>query len=281
MRLRLDLAYDGTDFHGWATQPGLRTVQGELEAALSVLLSREARLTVGGRTDAGVHARGQVAHLDVSEEEVARITARRLNGVLKRGGATDVVVHEAREVPGAFDARFGALSRRYEYRVRGAGSRRDPLTARFTAHVPHELQLEAMRQASDDLLGLQDFTTFCKAREGATAVRELKRFEWRETEDGALAATIEADAFCHSMVRALIGAIVAVGGGRISRADLIALRDARERTSRFTVMPAHGLSLEAITYPHDDGLAARAEQTKARRDPLAVPPENNGSVGEI
>jgi len=281
MRLRLDLAYDGTDFHGWATQPGLRTVQGELEEVLALLVGEATRLTVGGRTDAGVHARGQVAHLDTPDEVATKITARRLNGVLKRGGATDVVVHEVREVPSAFDARFGALSRRYEYRVCGAGSRRDPLTARFTAHVPHELQLEAMQQVSDELLGLQDFTTFCKAREGATAVRDLKRFEWRQTEDGALAAVIEADAFCHSMVRALVGAVVAVGGARISRADLIGLRDARERTSRFTVMPAHGLSLEEIVYPPDDELAARAEQTKAVRDPLAVPSENRASVGEI
>ena len=273
MRLRLDLAYDGTDFHGWATQPGLRTVQGELEEALALLVGEATRLTVGGRTDAGVHARGQVAHLDAPDEVATKITARRLNGLLKRGGAADVVVHEVREVPGAFDARFGALSRRYEYRVRGAGSRRDPLTARFTANVPHKLQLQTMQQASDELLGLQDFTTFCKAREGATAVRELKRFEWRETEDGALAATIEADAFCHSMVRALVGAVVAVGGGRIGRANLIALRDARERTSRFTVMPAHGLSLEEIVYPPNEELAARAEQTRARRDPLATPSE--------
>lgn len=270
MRLRLDLAYDGTDFHGWAAQPGLRTVQGELEAAIAVLLRApddDVRLVVGGRTDAGVHARGQVAHLDVAPELADRVTARRVNGVLKRR-APDAVVHEIREVPEAFDARFGALSRRYEYRLRGAGARRDPLTARFTAEVPRALDLEAMRRASGELLGLQDFTTFCKAREGATAVRELLRFDWRETEDGALAATIEADAFCHSMVRALVGAVVAVGSKRIDEAELAELRDRRERTSRFTVMPAHGLSLEEIVYPPDEELAERAERTRARRDPL-------------
>jgi tRNA pseudouridine38-40 synthase len=126
-----------------------------------------------------------------------------------------------------------------------------------------------MRRASDELLGLQDFTTFCKAREGATAVRELLRFDWRETDDGAFAASIEADAFCHSMVRALVGAVVAVGSSRIDADELVSLRDARERTSRFAVMPAHGLSLEEIVYPSDDRLAMRAEQTRARRDPLA------------
>jgi tRNA pseudouridine38-40 synthase len=287
-RLRLDVAYDGTDFSGWAAQPGLRTVQGELEAAIAVLLRtpEPARLTVGGRTDAGVHARGQVAHLDLTAAQLAkwgsrrrtdpessapaeaRIRARKLNGVLKRG-APDIVVHSVREVPPAFDARFSALRRRYEYRLRGEGMRRDPLTARFTADVPRPLDLAAMQRASDELLGLNDFTTFCKAREGATAVRDLLCFEWRETEDGAYAARIEADAFCHSMVRALVGAVVAVGSGRIGEAELIALRDARERTSRFTVMPAHGLSLEEIAYPADEDLAERAEQTRARRDPLA------------
>lgn len=280
MRLRLDVAYDGTDFHGWAAQPGLRTVQGEIESALGVLLRVETppRLTVGGRTDAGVHARGQVAHVDVDDGLASRITARRLGGVIRsrwdawrsaanHGGATaaDVTIHSVREAPADFDARFAALSRRYEYRLRGAGGRRDPLTARFTAEVPLELDIDAMRRASTELLGLQDFTTFCKAREGATSVRDLLRFDWRETEDGALAAAIEADAFCHSMVRALVGAVVAVGGSRIDRDELIGLRDRRERTSRFAVMPAHGLSLEEIRYPEDAGLAERAEQTRARR----------------
>lgn len=283
MRLRLDLAYDGTDFHGWALQPGLRTVQGEVEAALAVLLRTpegvDPRLTVGGRTDAGVHARGQVAHLDVEAELVGRVTARRLNGVLLKrmhesaysAGSpafSDVIVHSVREVSDDFDARFGALSRRYEYRLRGAGMGVDPLTARITAHVPRALDLAAMREASADLLGLQDFTTFCKAREGATAVRELLRFDWRETDDGAFAATVEADAFCHSMVRALIGSVVAVGSGRIDQPELVRLRDARARTSRFAVMPARGLSLEEIRYPEEAELAARAAVTRARREAL-------------
>ncbi|PRI11545.1 tRNA pseudouridine(38-40) synthase TruA [Leucobacter massiliensis] len=280
VRLRLDLAYDGTDFHGWAAQPGLRTVQGELEGALALLLRVPAvKLTVGGRTDAGVHARGQVAHLDIPPEALAKwdgrpspapveqLRARRVNGVLQRR-APDIAVHAARVVPHDFDARFSALRRRYEYRLRGEGARRDPLTARFTAELPRRLDLAVMQRASDELLGLNDFTAFCKAREGATAVRDLLCFEWRETDDGAFAARIEADAFCHSMVRALVGAVVAVGSGRIGHEELIALREARERTSRFSVMPAHGLSLEEIAYPAEGELAARAEQTRARRDPL-------------
>lgn len=292
IRLRFDIAYDGTDFAGWAKQPGLRTVQGELEQALAVLLRTEqVRLTVGGRTDAGVHARGQVAHLDVAPDQFARwqgrgvvakrisneaeLRARRLNGVLKRS-APDIQVHTVREVPQAFDARFSALQRRYEYRLRGEGSRRDPLTARFTADVPRRLDLAAMQRVSAELLGLQDFTTFCKAREGSTAVRELLMFEWRELSDGALAATIQADAFCHSMVRALVGSVVAVGSGKFSEGDLIELRDARERTSAFTVMPAHGLSLEEISYPEDHELAARADLTRARRAAMPLGERRDG-----
>ena len=290
-RLRFDLAYDGTDFSGWAAQPGLRTVQGELEAAIGTLLRIGAedtvRLTVGGRTDAGVHARGQVAHLDVTEQqlaqwasqrrpgdpppaecELARVRARKLTGLVART-APDIVVRSVRRASPEFDARFSALRRRYEYRLIGEGMRKDPLTARFTAEVPRPLDLDAMQRAADELLGLNDFTTFCKAREGATAVRNLLRFEWRRTDDGAYAARIEADAFCHSMVRALIGAVVAVGSGRIAHDELVALRDARSRTSKFTVMPAHGLSLEEIAYPDDSELAARAEATRARRTPLA------------
>lgn len=270
MRLRLDIGYDGTGFHGWATQPGLRTVQEEIESALHVLLRGDVapRLTVGGRTDAGVHARGQVAHLDIAAELLDKVTARRVNGVLARQDATDAVVHAVRVVPDAFDARFGALRRRYEYRLRDATSKRDPLSARFTAEVPRELHLGDMQRASEQLLGLQDFTTFCKAREGATAVRELLNFDWRLSEDGAFVARIEADAFCHSMVRALVGSVVAVGSKRIAQEELLFLRDQRERTSKFAVMPAHGLSLEEIVYPADHELLERAEQTRARREDL-------------
>ena len=297
-RLRLDIAYDGTEFSGWATQPGLRTVQGELEQALATLLRlpvEEARLTVGGRTDAGVHARGQVAHLDVTAEQFAKWggslraprrrgsgpggeslaehgesarMVRRLTGVLKRS-APDIAVHAVTQVPSEFDARFSALGRRYEYRLRPQNARRDPLTDRFTAEVPRVLDLDRMNEVSQRLLGLQDFTTFCKMREGATAVRELLAFEWRETEDHAYAARIEADAFCHSMVRSLVGGVVGVGSGAMDANGLVALRDARERTSRFATMPARGLSLEEIRYPSHDELAARAELTRAKRDPLS------------
>lgn len=286
VRLRLDIGYDGTEFHGWAAQPGLRTVQAEMEAAVALLLRvpvTEVKLTVGGRTDAGVHARGQVAHVDVGVAQFhkwggrshqpggdadSQAHARRLNGVLRRY-ASDIVVHRVAIVPHAFDARFSALRRRYEYRLQGSDTTRDPLSARFTAEVPRPLDLSIMQVASDQLLGLNDFTTFCKARERSTAVRTLLRFEWSRAVDGVCVARIEADAFCHSMVRALVGGVVAVGSGQITLDELEELRVARERTSRFVVMPARGLSLEEIVYPPDVDLADRARLTRARRDDAA------------
>jgi tRNA pseudouridine38-40 synthase len=283
LRLRVDLAYDGTAFYGWASQRGLRTVQGELESALGILLRSDGvRLTVAGRTDAGVHAADQVAHVDVTQEQLDRWTgkttaaasetersrsrARKLNGVLRRAGAEDVTVWGVRQVPEAFDARFSALSRRYEYRL--VSGQAHPLVRHFTVSVPHALSLECMQLASQQLLGLRDFTTFCKAREGATAVRYLKHFSWHTSETGVFIAQLEADAFCHSMVRALVGAAVAAGRGRIAAQEVLDLANARERTSRFAVMPAHGLTLVSVEYPSDDELSARVQQTRAKRDPL-------------
>ena len=286
-RLRLDLSYDGTDFAGWAKQPGLRTVEGELERAVATVLREPAeaiRFVVAGRTDAGVHARGQVAHLDLTSEQLARWEARfrggaltdaeratgrarHVNGALGRS-APDIVVRRVTEAPEGFDARFSAVWRRYEYRLSAGRVPGDPLARRFTAHHGHALDLAAMRVASASLLGLRDFTTFCKAREGSTAVRTLLEFEWRVTEDGAYAARLRADAFCHSMVRALVGAVVAVGQGRIGQAELEQLLADRARTGRTPLMAAHGLSLEEIGYPDDAALSARADQTRARRAPL-------------
>lgn len=294
IRLRLDIAYDGTDFRGWAKQPGLRTVQGELEQALATLLRRPdadaVQLTVGGRTDAGVHARGQVAHIEIAADECAALFGKnaallnsaqlageaeisaalaesltgRLHGVLKRQNASDVVVRQIRPVSTAFDARFSAVFRRYEYRV--SGMLQDPLTSRFTAAAKRLPDFQLLQAASAELLGLRDFGAFCKAREGATTIRNLTHFSWRL--DGQVrVAHIQADAFCHSMVRALVGACVAVATGRITLARLCEIRDGAKRVSEFSVMPAHGLSLEEIGYP--DGaaaLAAQAVRARARRD---------------
>lgn len=267
-RLRIDLAYDGTLFHGWAKQPGLRTVQSELETALGTLLRRaDISLTVGGRTDAGVHARGQVCHLDLLEQDpLEKVTPRRLNGVLRRIGATDVVVKNIKIVSREFDARFSAVSRRYEYRILPGGVSLDPLSRFFTVEHREPLALEAMNEAAQNLLGLRDFATFCKPRDGATTTRTLEEFAWVIANDGAFVGRIKADAFCHSMVRALVGAVVAVGSGRFSLQQFMELAEAKKRTSHIRVMPAHGLSLEEIIYPDSSEYGARAEVTRAKRN---------------
>ena len=283
-RLRLDIAYDGTEFTGWSTQPGIRTVQGEIESALGVILRRHSpipRLVVAGRTDAGVHATGQVAHLDLTAPQLASLDrprrgkmagrrfdgpaslGRRINGIA--GLNSDVfVAASALALPG-FDARFSALSRRYEYRIADKLAPRNPLERHGTLWYPARLDLGAMNAAATSLVGLHDWAAFCKPREGATTVRALQEFRWERSADGVLVAHVEADAFCHSMVRALVGACVAVGEGKLSPERLLGIRDEITRSSDFKVMPAKGLNLVAVHYPPDDELGARAELTRRRR----------------
>ena len=280
VRVRLGIAYDGTDFNGWSRQPRLRTVQGVLEDALATLFRRTGtapRLTVAGRTDAGVHALGQVAHLDVAEEALAAVArprrgqdpdaspeaalARRLTGII--GADADVVITHAERAPAGFDARFSAIWRRYEYRVADASAVRD---RRRTVAVPRRLDERAMDAAAASLVGLHDFAAFCRPREGATTIRTLQAYRWTRAGDGVLVASLQADAFCHSMVRALVGACVAVGEGRLDATDPEALLRAGERTSAFKVMPAKGLVLTEVGYPDDHELEARATQTRARRE---------------
>jgi tRNA pseudouridine38-40 synthase len=266
VRLRLDLAYDGTDFHGWATQPGLRTVQGTLESALvQVLPVASAPVTCAGRTDTGVHARGQVVHLDAPREALSvsagRSTAppltalqRRLNGVL----ADDVRVRAAREVPEDFDARFSAVWRRYAYRIADAPELVDPLVRRTVLAYPRPLDLDAMNEASAGLVGEHDFAAFCKRRPGATTVRALHELTWARDGSGLAVASVRADAFCHHMVRALVGCLVVVGDGR--RPPLWAAEVLRGgvRDAAVTVVRPHGLTLEEVCYPPDAELAAQA-----------------------
>lgn len=278
MRIRLDIAYDGTHFRGWALQPGLRTVQGTLEAALSRILGGSPRLVVAGRTDSGVHATGQVAHADLDAEQQKRLFSRqrgvasdpvaalapRMSGVL--GAYPDVVVSRVATAPEGFDARFSAVWRRYEYRVGDDATGYDPLERHRTTTVRGRLNVSAMDAAARSLVGLHDFAAYCRSREEATTIRTLLEFGWQRDAAGVLVANVKADAFCHSMVRGLVGACVAVGDGRLDVADVAALRARRERTSEFTVLAARGLTLTAVGYPADELLAARAEQTRARRD---------------
>ncbi|MFF0818529.1 tRNA pseudouridine(38-40) synthase TruA [Rhodococcus sp. NPDC003318] len=274
VRFRLDITYDGTDFSGWARQPGLRTVCGVLEDAMSTVLRQPVQLTVAGRTDAGVHASGQVAHCDLEVPEVGDGRTGHGAGLddpdrlvrrLARFLPPDVRVKRITAVPADFDARFSAIRRHYEYRISTAQYGAEPLRARDTVSVPKQLDLDAMQAASRALLGLHDFAAFCRRREGATTVRELQRFDWARSEPDILTAHVSADAFCWSMVRSLVGAVLAVGEGRRTPEWTAALLQERERSSSVLVAPAHGLSLVRVDYPADDELAARNAATREVR----------------
>lgn len=276
MRLRIDFAYDGTDFSGWAAQPGLRTVEAELSSGLSTILraSEPVRLTVAGRTDAGVHAVGAVCHADVEESAYLALPGRsertpeaaavsRLRGVLP----ADLVVRAVRPAAEGFDARFSALRRCYRYRLCDDVTRLDPVRRRDTVVHRRPLDEWAMDAAAQRLVGLHDFAAFCKKREGATTVRTLLEYSWHRTPAGVLEATVVADAFCHSMVRALVGAVVPVGEGRRETGWPAEVLAAQARDPAVTVMPAHGLALMEVVYPEaEEALAARAAEARAKRE---------------
>lgn len=265
-RYRLDLAYDGAGFHGWAAQPGLRTVEGELGAWIGrvVGLSSPAELTVAGRTDAGVHARGQVAHADLPEPGLEDELARRLDRVLPR----DLVVRRVTVAPDGFDARFAAVWRRYVFRLADAAV--DPLHRGLAVRVKSPLDVEALDAAAGTLVGLHDFGAFCRRREGATTIRDLLDCSAKRAATGELAGLVEvtlrADAFCHSMVRSVVGGLVEVGTHRRDAAWLAGLLGRSERAGEVTVLPPHGLVLEEVGYPPDHELAARQLLARARRD---------------
>ena len=259
VRVRLDIAYDGTEFSGWAVQPDRRTVQGVVEQALrTVLRLPSVPLTVAGRTDAGVHATGQVAHCDLPA--LPDDLLHRLAGVLP----PDVRVAAIREVPADFDARFAALWRRYVYRISDAPSGVPPLLRTQVLGWPRPLDVDAMATAAQQLRGLHDFAAFCRRREGATTTRTLEEFTVVR-DDAEITCTVVADAFCHSMVRSLVGALLAVGEGRRPAAWPASLLGRDRRADDVPVAPPHGLTLVEVGYPADDELAARAELTRARR----------------
>lgn len=283
VRIRLDLAYDGTDFHGWARQGNsdLRTVQRCIEEALELVLRVPAELTVAGRTDAGVHASGQVAHVDIPltaldtrsiDGDPARL-ARRLSRLLP----ADIRITSCELAPEGFDARFSALRRHYVYRVSTHPSGALPTRVRDTAVWPKPVNLAAMQEAGQVLLGLHDFAAFCKAKPHATTVRELQAFEWHDVSTAAepqlYEARVSADAFCWSMVRSLVGSCLVVGEGRRQAGFTEGLLVERSRSSRVPVAPACGLSLVGVDYPEPAELAARALMTRDRRVLPAPEPE--------
>jgi tRNA pseudouridine38-40 synthase len=263
VRLRLEISYDGTALHGWARQPAQRTVQGDLERAMSTVLRTDVDLTVAGRTDAGVHATGQVAHCDVPRavwQQQEHRLVRRLRGVLP----PDIAVPAVSEAHPDFDARFSALGRHYVYRLTDDSAGPPPLRRADTVGWPRSLDADAMALAAGLLLGEHDFAAFCRRREGATTIRTLLALDVVRT-GSLLTVAASADAFCHSMVRSLVGALLAVGEGRRPPEWPAGLLPRTERASDVPVAPAHGLTLVAVDYPLDRDLAARGLVTRARR----------------
>ncbi|WAP52589.1 tRNA pseudouridine synthase A [Arthrobacter sp. ATA002] len=292
-RIRMDLSYDGAAFYGWAAQDGLPTIQGSLEAALEVLIRRPVRLTVAGRTDSGVHARGQVVHFDLTESEWAGLSrgaaltpaealVRRMRGILnkdltmalRRAKAPKRAIHamegaitvrSASVAPEGFDARFSALWRRYSYRIADRDASRDPLTRNTTLWHDFALDVVRMNAAAEAVLGVRDFLSYCKPRTGATTVRELQEFSFLRRPDGVIEAHVQADAFCHNMVRSLVGGAILVGAGERTPEWLERRLLARIRDSKSLLAAPHPLILEEVRYPADAELHRRAESTRAKR----------------
>ena len=278
-RIRIDLAYDGTAYHGWATQPGLATIQGTVEDGLATIFRQPIATTVAGRTDAGVHAANQVIHFDIPAAlweklpgnhpmrpaETAMVT--KLNGVLaKTSGA--IHIRKAQIVPAGFDARFSPIARSYRYRI--AMDEFDPLTRHFTYHHRKPLDMNRMVEEISGIEGMHDFSAFCKPRPGATTIRTLQEFR-ATREETVMTLHLTADAFCHHMVRALVGALLRVGDGSREPGWLRSRLTNPVRDSDMVLAPAHGLILDYVMYPPDDQLAARAAQTRAKRDPRMLP----------
>jgi tRNA pseudouridine38-40 synthase len=273
VRLRLDIAYDGTDFAGWATQAGQRTVAGTIDDALSTVFRTPVITRAAGRTDTGVHATGQVAHADVPAEAIPQAYPRtprdepEFRSLVRRLGRLlpeDVRVHDVVRAPAGFDARFSALRRHYEYRLSTAPFGVEPQEARFVTPWPRPLDVDAISEASRKLLGLNDFAAFCKHRDGATTIRELQRLEWLRDGD-RITAHVTADAFCWNMVRSVVGALLAIGEGRRESDWIAGLLTATSRSSDFAAAPARGLTLIAVDYPPDDELRARIGVTREMR----------------
>lgn len=274
VRLRLDIAYDGTEFAGWAVQAGQRTVAGVLDDALSTVFRTPVVTRAAGRTDTGVHATGQVAHVDVPEDALVHAYPRtprpgdsEFLPLVRRLGRflpVDVrVLRIARAAPG-FDARFSALRRHYVYRLSTAPYGVEPQDARYVTAWSRPLDVDAMAEAAGKLLGLHDFAAFCRHREGATTIRDLQRLDW-SSEGTRVTAHVTADAFCWSMVRSLVGALLAVGEHRREPDWCAGLLTSERRSSEFAAAPPQGLTLVGVDYPPDDQLEARTKVTRDLR----------------
>jgi tRNA pseudouridine38-40 synthase len=274
VRLRLDIAYDGTEFAGWATQAGERTVAGVLDEALSTVFRMPLQLRAAGRTDTGVHATGQVAHVDVPADAIPYAYPRTIRPDeneflplvrrLSRLLPSDIRVSDIVRAPTGFDARFSALRRHYTYRLSTAPYGVEPQQARYVTPWPRPLDVDAMAAASRELVGLHDFAAFCRHRDGATTIRDLQRLDWSRSGD-LITAHVSADAFCWSMVRSVVGALLAVGERRREPAWCADLLTETRRSSDFAAAPPQGLTLVGVDYPPDDQLEARIAVTRDLR----------------
>ena len=247
LRLRIDLAYDGTHYSGWAKQPDQRTIQEEIEKAISTATQSPIESIVAGRTDAGVHATGQVIHVDVPEATEVDGLAFKLNCMLDE----DIRILKVRAMTSEFHARFTATQRSYSYTILDGNRVLPPLHRLDVAPWYRTLDIDLLNSASALLLGTHDFAAFCKFREGATTVRNLVRFHWIRNDEGYLIADIAADAFCYSMVRNLVGAVVCVAEGRNNLDWIAGMLAKKERVPDSLVFEARGLSLRHVEYSPD------------------------------
>ena len=263
-RARLTISYDGTNFYGWGKQSDRRTVQGEIESALSTLYRQNLETVVAGRTDAGVHATGQVAHVDIPEGdfgfEISDL-AYRLNRILSE----EIRIKAAEVAPLNFHARFGALRRHYIYKIKDGNGLIEPVQRLDITPWYRELNIDLMNQAAATLLGEQDFASYARYREFSTTIRDLQRFDFERVASGLIISHISADAFCYNMVRSLIGTMVYIGEGRFPVSWAKEVLDRKERPSDSVVFPARGLTFTGVDYPAPSELAARAQRAMALR----------------
>ena len=243
-KLRLVVAYDGTEFHGFAAQPDVRTVAGVLAPALEKVLRHPADLTCAGRTDAGVHAWGQVVSLPCAPDVDPRRLHKALNGML----APEVVVRACEVVDAGFDARHSARWRAYRYTVVNRPEP-DPFLARYAWWVPGQIRLEAMQLGADPFVGEHDFAAFCRTGPpGSTTVRRIEECRWVDAGDGIYRLEIRATAFCWQMVRSIVGTLVDIGTGVRRAGEVMAMLRARDRAAAGKVAPPHGLCLYEVGY---------------------------------
>jgi tRNA pseudouridine38-40 synthase len=270
-RLRIDIAYDGTAFFGWATQPDQRTIQDLVEEAVARISRGDVESVVAGRTDAGVHATGQVIHIDLPDAVFADgLTYRDLRYKLNRILDEDVRIMEISDAPEGFHARFSALRRIYTYKILDNNEVIAPLSRYDVAPWYRRLDVDLMNKASALVLGHHDFAAFCKFKEGGTTIRTLEKYQWHRDSAGLLIAEVVADAFCYSMVRNLVGAVVCVADGRKDPSWMAELLANKERVSDSLVFPARGLSLTRVEYPSNNELLDRARVTIGKRGQSAA-----------